>query len=1084
MNARAIVPTELQTAFWFSSLELMLTTIRHQPCFPDVVKQLVPGELHSEAWFRALFVSPESIVPHDETATDAENILRSLFKPLDPSTKKERRHVTRNDLVKKRSTKPLWELANTHLPFSERFERPPDEMVQLHRRVSTNLSGFTEAQTVVVAHIAMELSTRVAKFADTFGNDQTDGRGGPYYTFAKTRAPPPRDEGVHGETCVKGYTQLAKTVDEVAQAWADFFLEGLFPVVFLRLKGGALVATRDVAQTVQDFNLILRDVYRRLYAAHYRHVPGLEEDGYLAFYLTARCASRGEGVQFVSETSYRLAKPQVLIACTNVPQLKTIFYPGKASSALSLAEIFSGVRAAGQDEDVNPYLPYAWDENVTRVRPAIAAIFDEDDQNRSATGREAKDRMLFQEHAGCNEMLAALRVQEDEENVEDEQQSSLSKFYETLRGLRALFASVTTWSATPTTPIYSIGNRASEAAIHMVELVPGKGYVGYDMPRLRQIAPHCKTFVHVEEMPNRQNVARTTLSQMYGIVLQSVGLPRTPPPPFQIAANGTVRLAKKDENELLHGTMLRACELRDRARKLHQATCRGDDTFWRTDGANVMTLLEDLEARRDEYDYRNALIMTPSTLRTHDKSKWATKILTRDERLTRDLLVIEWSHTGVRFGWVDLDARVFEEALLDFADDAEAAGFVRRCKFERRGARTYVVSTVANVNMAYSVANAYRRRTQRFLKIVVLAGEIGGRGVRYKTHVGHKLVLTDMFYSFEVQRSKALTVTAATALQAVGRVCTMVPDPTSIPKITLWIPRECWTFVAHWMKVMDSLPQIYAAQREHESIERTVDRLLVEDRARFAELARHFATSTGQATRGKRHHACLDHRRQAARQAHMRTQILFQETGATLPRPVDTDYDREERLQEERAILELRRMEGIEEASDDEEEEEEASDEDEEPPSKRTRSAGEYTPQDQRRADAALADLRRMRATGQDATEHGVLRAWSLWYVYLISTQGIRNNVRSAQVRSDYSSYVTRLLEHVDVWQSLDDIPCTREASNACKSRITACFLSEGRDVNKHDVTNWNSGVMKGIDLFACKTTEELRTFVLHHPLP
>jgi hypothetical protein len=1075
MNARAIVPADLHAEPWFSALEPMVANCRNQPWFQDVVRQMIPEQLHRDPWTRLLFSAPDNALPQDESAVEAANMLRSLFRALDPSSRKERRTVTRQDLVQQRSSKPLWELANTHVPYGERYPCPPNEMCQLHRRVSNNMSGFTEIQSVIAAHIAMELATRVAKFSKAFGDDQT-GHGGPYYTFARTRTSPPTDESVHSETVIKGYMQLAKTVDEVAQAWADFFLEGLFPVIFLRLKGGALVATRDVAQTVHDFNEIVRDIYRHLYAKYYRNVPGVAQDGYLAFYLTPRCASRGEGVEFVGGASYRLSRPQVLIACTNVNQLKTIFYPGRAL-ALSLAEIFSGVRLTGQDEDANPYLPYAWDESATRVRPAISAIFDEDDQNRSATGREAKDRMLFQEQSGCNEMLAALRAghdeDEDDEEMSEEEQRSLDKFYETLRGLRALFASVTAWSATPTTPIYSIGNSASEVVVHMVEIVPGRNYIGYDMPRIRQIAPHCTTFVHVKEMSNRQVITRMSLSQTYGILLQSMNLPRLPPPPFKIAANGTVTLPKKHEDELVHGTNMRARELRDKARVLNQNTRNNDNAFWRIDGENVLTMLRDLESKRGEYPYRNALIMTPSTLRTEDKGRWAKKILSlKEDGLTDDLLTIEWSHKTVRFGWVDLDEDEFDHAALEFQNDPEAAGFVRHMQTKHDGNRTFVTTTVANINMAYSIAHAYMRRTNRFLKIVVLAGEIGGRGVRYKTHVGHHLVLTDMFYSFAVLHSKALTVTAAAALQAVGRLCTMVPDPSSVPKITLWIPRECWAFVSHWMKVMDSLPMVYEAQLEGERIERTVDRLLVQRPDEFRELARHFATATGSGGRGKRHHACLDHRRQAARRAHFRTATLFQETGVTLPRPVDTDYGREERLVEDRAILELHRMDGyVDESEEDvsDEEEDESDEEEEAPLAKRTRGADD------------LDNLRSRHDNATTVEERNQLemQMWVSVYKTYILRDGAKHNVQSKYSERDYIHSAGRILDEcgVQIWTSLHDVPRSSEHRNDTCGRVTQYYELHGEVTRPGNMV---SHLMKAVDLFPPHATVgQLRRFLL-----
>ena len=62
---------------------------------------------------------------------------------------------------------------------------------------------------------------------------------------------------------------------------------------------------------------------------------------------------------------------------------------------------------------------------------------------------------------------------------------------------------VIAYTATPTTAIYAIGGGASEIDVHMVELVPGKGYIGYETPRMNEIAPHLTRHVNVVALPNR-----------------------------------------------------------------------------------------------------------------------------------------------------------------------------------------------------------------------------------------------------------------------------------------------------------------------------------------------------------------------------------------------------------------------------------------------------------------------------------------------------------------------------------------------------------------------------------------------------
>ena len=86
------------------------------------------------------------------------------------------------------SSKPLWKLANTHLPADKRFPEPPRSLSSLHRKVSGNMSRFMSdaPHQVLVAHIMMELCTVVSKQEKIFGRDQGIAGGGPYLACSRT----------------------------------------------------------------------------------------------------------------------------------------------------------------------------------------------------------------------------------------------------------------------------------------------------------------------------------------------------------------------------------------------------------------------------------------------------------------------------------------------------------------------------------------------------------------------------------------------------------------------------------------------------------------------------------------------------------------------------------------------------------------------------------------------------------------------------------------------------------------------------------------------------------------------------------
>jgi len=111
-------------------------------------------------------------------------------------------------------------------------------------------------------------------------------------------------------------------------------------------------------------------------------------------------------------------------------------------------------------------------------------------------------------------------------------------------------------------------------------------------------------------------------------------------------------------------------------------------------------------------------------------------------------------------------------------------------------------TTVPNINWVYSVLWKYmstmrERDPSIFFKMMPLAGEIWARGVRYKSAKTHKFVLTDMFHVFAVSSTSQVCAHGAGVLQAIGRLCSMVPNVKNCPTIKLWVPEDYWALNWH-----------------------------------------------------------------------------------------------------------------------------------------------------------------------------------------------------------------------------------------------------------------------------------------------
>jgi len=424
---------------------------------------------------------------------------------------------------------------------------------------------------------------------------------------------------------------------------------------------------------------------------------------------------------------------QVLISCTNVTAVTrmTETIKGKrlgANMGMSLIKLLSGYRKPGDAADANPHAPYIWDLDDIPKNPqaAIAFLFDEDDANRSSTGSEKTDKLLFSFcpalQQKCEEIL-----EDEEENVdedEDDEDSSSSSnieqekeeralekeeraFYKMFRmGMRAWSGRVYAYTATPITVLHDMDERASQIDAFIIELKPGRNYVGYKTGRSQDKWPWLKHHIVVEELPNR--VRRETFAQkfMYPRVMRKYFSPDfqdddVMPHPFRTSCNGTITLRKKDEDEeiqlrdpnnnnaLMYQT---AGWLKEKARKAVLQSKVRMDQFWREDGVNLVKVLRDMHDKQELYPqgYRNLLYMTNFSRGEKDQVKVAKMMLSLDgenEVLTNGLICIEFTYQHVRLSWkagpfIDADC-LFESAkslMRAYVDEPTGYAFGDSCQ--------------------------------------------------------------------------------------------------------------------------------------------------------------------------------------------------------------------------------------------------------------------------------------------------------------------------------------------------------------------------------------------------------------------
>jgi len=354
-----------------------------------------------------------------------------------------------------------------------------------------------------------------------------------------------------------------------------------------------------------------------------------------------------------------------------------------------------------------------------------------------------------------------------------------------------------------------------------------------------------------------------------------------------------------------------------------------------------------------------------------------------------------------------------------------------------------------------------------------------------------------MMYNFDVISNKSLKVTAATAIQAVGRLCTLTPDVDHIPTITLWTPKRCWTFINHWMDLMDSLPVMYREGAKHP--EKTIDEVRMDMlRTKPDEveaLSRHFAAPTGENKKGDALHASIDHQRVLAKRAYEDASSVANVNGKR-PCPVIQNARKEEdemRLQNlNKTIAKVCDASPMDEESSNEEEGEgEGSNDDEFASSDRATTSNGVTPHvlkskfrhTHRQAKLNIKNLRVMyRATVDDAEQNDLLmQLWIQFYIVFILRKGHNHGVCHVSTVNDYIVRTKQCInDGKDVWKTLADLPPVVKDPKLVAQSVDRWNDTRNTSDNSRD---HRSHMKKAIDFFPAhlNSVEGVREFLLKH---
>jgi hypothetical protein len=280
------------------------------------------------------------------------------------------------------------------------------------------------------------------------------------------------------------------------------------------------------------------------------------------------------------------------------------------------------------------------------------------------------------------------------------------------------------------------------------------------------------------------------------------------------------------------------------------------------DGENISAMLRSLQEHDGSVEpFRNSLIISNFTRTDEQKDRLGQILLSLPEELADGLVTVAYSHKYIRISWRagDHDMVTMTSAIKGEGESTQRFYSEGRYEDSSDSKTCSFKSKLANVNEAYSGLWRYFEKMRSAhptfkLKVVVLAGEIGGRGVRYKTAKTHNFYLTDLFFSFDVSRKKQLTMHGELAIQVSGRLCTLLKDLSGLfVRPRLWTPKDCWYVIKTCRLAVDEWVRLIQTKPADEAPEEALVRALHDTPAQYPMLERIYRTPVGTTASGKDH---------------------------------------------------------------------------------------------------------------------------------------------------------------------------------------------------------------------------------------
>ena len=404
------------------------------------------------------------------------------------------------------------------------------------------------------------------------------------------------------------------------------------------------------------------------------------------------------------------------------------------------------------------------------------------------------------------------------------------------KGLLCAVRGVIIITATPIATTHNLPSLYHQGELDIIALEPPKNHVTY--PHFAHpSARHCIT---TRIVPGRSHVKKVTIGQLYEHLLADAKILE-----MSIQAGYFRRVGKAlrccSKRKIMESQELQLIQIVHKAGLMLDEINRSVAFRQRLDLPGIRLMLEAMASDPTEPE-RRALILTSLTKTDAQKAALAARLLSddRDEPISvyefmRDVFVARFSHKKIDLQWrADSDIGHSDVlAALDAhglpyktdADDGDDDGDEPpRC----------VRILLPNINLVYAALDHFvaQKPPGYKLRSIVIAGEIGGRGLNYKPSATHSGYLTDMFAMFDVFKGR-MAAHGESWTQYLGRLATVV-DRAMLKRMertppTLWTSPECAECVHVWFCMMPQYMSALASRNTDETNGEAVARCINEN---------------------------------------------------------------------------------------------------------------------------------------------------------------------------------------------------------------------------------------------------------------